>query len=190
MIVSSLNRYGLRTFSGCKLVVELNVIGRNFNLHGIVRWFTHFYWVHSRILLIFTFSTQIYIKWWQQLFTKISTNYHAWIFGLLLLPKVLRLSLSLFEVSFSLVRTLSWLFTVHYVCFYESILLWGARDSLHFCWWLLAKFWRTLVDWVWNSFCSLFKVVFYAFWQVCDCLDEISFRILSISNPLTLFVFS
>lgn len=37
MMVSSLNRYGLRTFSGCKLVVELSIIGRNFHLHGVVR---------------------------------------------------------------------------------------------------------------------------------------------------------
>lgn len=37
MMISSLNRYGLRTYAGCKVVVEINVIGRNFHLHGVLR---------------------------------------------------------------------------------------------------------------------------------------------------------
>lgn len=37
ILASSLNRYGLRTFAGCKVVMEVNIIGRNFNLHGVVR---------------------------------------------------------------------------------------------------------------------------------------------------------
>eukprot|EP00919_Chromeraceae_sp_WS-2016_P000105 GHVR01000295.1.p1 GENE.GHVR01000295.1~~GHVR01000295.1.p1 ORF type:complete len:103 (+),score=8.13 GHVR01000295.1:640-948(+) len=35
IVACSLNKYGLRTFSGCKVEVEVNVIGRNFHLHGI-----------------------------------------------------------------------------------------------------------------------------------------------------------
>ena len=37
IIVSSLSRYGLRTFSSCVVKLEVNVIGRNFQLHGVVR---------------------------------------------------------------------------------------------------------------------------------------------------------
>ena len=37
IIASSLNRAGLRTFSGCLIQIELNVIGRNFQLHGVIR---------------------------------------------------------------------------------------------------------------------------------------------------------
>ena len=37
IVASSLNRHGLRTFSGCIVEVEINVLGRNFHLHGVVR---------------------------------------------------------------------------------------------------------------------------------------------------------
>lgn len=35
--ISPLNRYGLRTFSGCVIKVDLQIIGRNFQLHGVIR---------------------------------------------------------------------------------------------------------------------------------------------------------
>ena len=35
IVASSLNRYGLRTFTSCQLKVELNVIGRGWQLHGV-----------------------------------------------------------------------------------------------------------------------------------------------------------
>lgn len=37
VIVSSLSRYGLRTFSSCLTKLEINIIGRNFQLHGVLR---------------------------------------------------------------------------------------------------------------------------------------------------------
>ena len=37
VMASPLSRYGLKTFSTCITKVEINVIGRNFQLHGIVR---------------------------------------------------------------------------------------------------------------------------------------------------------
>ena len=37
IIASSLNRYGLRTFSGCTVTVEVSIIGRHFQLHGVTR---------------------------------------------------------------------------------------------------------------------------------------------------------
>ena len=37
VVGSSLSKYGLRTISGCVVVVEADVLGRNFHLHGVVR---------------------------------------------------------------------------------------------------------------------------------------------------------
>jgi B9 domain-containing protein 2 len=37
IVASSLSKYGLRTFSGCLVEVELDLIGRNFHLHGVLR---------------------------------------------------------------------------------------------------------------------------------------------------------
>lgn len=37
IVASSLSKYGLRTISGCIVVVEVDIIGRNFQLHGVVR---------------------------------------------------------------------------------------------------------------------------------------------------------
>ena len=37
IVASSLSKYGLRTMSGCMVTVELNLIGRNFHLHGVTR---------------------------------------------------------------------------------------------------------------------------------------------------------
>ena len=37
VIASSLNRYGLRTFSGCLVNIDMNIIGRNFQVHGVTR---------------------------------------------------------------------------------------------------------------------------------------------------------
>lgn len=37
IVASSLSRYGLRTFSSCIVKTDINVIGRNFQLHGVIR---------------------------------------------------------------------------------------------------------------------------------------------------------
>jgi len=37
IVASSLSKYGLRTFSGCIVTVEVDIIGRNFHLHGVIR---------------------------------------------------------------------------------------------------------------------------------------------------------
>ena len=37
IVASSLSKYGLRTTSGCLLFVEVDIIARNFQLHGILR---------------------------------------------------------------------------------------------------------------------------------------------------------
>lgn len=37
VIASPLNKYGLRTFSSCIVNVEVNVVSRNFQLHGVLQ---------------------------------------------------------------------------------------------------------------------------------------------------------
>ena len=37
IVASSLNKYGLRTTSACLVQIEMDLVGRNFQLHGVVR---------------------------------------------------------------------------------------------------------------------------------------------------------
>lgn len=68
---SSLSKYGLRTMSGCIVTVEINIIGRNFHLHGVLRWW---YWYHtynisirslklSYLRQVFSGSEVVFINW-------------------------------------------------------------------------------------------------------------------------------